>query len=315
MELGKEAAAIEAEFEATSQAVLALEGEFVTAESRSQFDRLFRRAQAVASTIETGAPPESPRLAAVQRHLQDILRRARSDYDRRQEVADSELAVTLDRLALSLETLGEVDSISGIQEVRADLRLIREAVRTASAWASRGSQARSWNAWQTANQTAWTILNECWKVNELALSSLLDQTATELDRGEPGVAKAKIKEFHDQAKQLETSHDALKTLRGRARELWERATVDSKERHEAYLVLARRRLEYMRTLWDAAQQRERRLAAEMSALELTLQRAQTEVAAALIRGQLDAGRKELRRLQTETARLGQRIGIADRREV
>jgi hypothetical protein len=103
----------------------------------------------------------------------------------------------------------------------------------------------------------------------------------------------------------------MKKLRSRARQLWERATAASKEQHEAYVVIARKRLDYLRTLADRAAQNRRKVESEVSVLEAKLQQAQTDVAAALLRGQLEERRKQLRRLDAESAGLVQRIGEAE----
>jgi hypothetical protein len=103
----------------------------------------------------------------------------------------------------------------------------------------------------------------------------------------------------------------MKALRVRARELWDRATEVSKERHEAYVVVARKRLDYMHTLLGKAQQNRQRIEGDVAMIELNLQKAQTDVAAALLRGQLEERRRELRRLDLETSGLMQRINEAE----
>jgi hypothetical protein len=298
--------------EDAAQAVSALEGDLVTAESRAQFDALFKRAQALSKQFETDESLGAQERAAVEQHVRDVLKRARVDYDRNRARAEAALAASAERLALSLETLTEADTIPAVQEVRADLRLIRESLQAASVWASRDAEARTWHLWQTANQTAWNTLNECWKRNELALAALLDRAEAEMERGNPRGAKMQIKQFHEQTKIAECSHASTKMLRVRANALWDRATVLSKEQHDAYIVIARKRLDYMRRLLMRAEQNRQRVESDVSSLEVDLQQAQTDVAAALLRGQLEGRRKELRRLQTETAGLLQRISETEK---
>jgi hypothetical protein len=294
-----------------AEAVSALEGELVAAQTRSQFEVLFRRGQTLAQQIELDESLGPHERAAVEQHVRDVVRRARMDYDRHRAQATSILAANTDRMNLALETLAEADTVAVVQEVRADLRLVREAMQGASAWAARDAQNRSWELWQRANQAAWDRLNELWKQNELGLAAHLDRAEAELGRGNPRGAKLEIKAFHELAKASGTSHATMKSLHSRARELWDRSTAASKERHEAYVVIARKRLDYMRTLLGKAKQNRQRIEADIAMIEANLQTAQTDVAAALLRGQLQERRKELRRLDSETNGLMQRISEAE----
>jgi hypothetical protein len=294
-----------------AEAVSALEGELVAAQTRPQFEALFRQGQTLAQQIASDESLGPHERAAVEQHVRDVVRRARSDYDQKRAQAAAVLAANTDRLNLALETVAEADTVAAVQEVRADLRLIREATQSASAWAARDAQTRSWELWQRANQAAWDRINELWKENELELASHLDRAEAELARGNPRGAKSEIKAFHELAKTSGSSHAAMKSLRSRARELWDRATAASKERHEAYVVIARKRLDYMRTLLGKAKQNRLRIEADVAAIEANLRTAQTDVAAALLRGQLEERRKELRRLDSETNGLMQRISEAE----
>ena len=192
--------------------------------------------------------------------------------------------------------------------MRTDLRLIREKLRAASAWAPRDVQARVWGHWQKVNQDAWTKLNECWNRNEGTLMTILDRAESDMARGNPRAAKMQIKQFHESAKSAEASHASMKKLRSRGRDLWNRATAASKEQHEAYVVIARKRLDHLRLLADRAAQNRNMVQSEVSMLEARLQQAQTDIAAALVRGQLEERRKQLRRLDVESAGLARRIG-------
>jgi hypothetical protein len=289
-------------------AVSTLEGELIAAETKPQFDALFRRAQDLTKQIEGDERLGPLEQAAVDQHLRELLIRARIAYDRNRDAARSVLAESTERLELSEESLSDAETIAQVQEVRSDLRLTRETLRAVNAWAPRDAQARVWEQWQRANQTAWTKLNECWSRNEGELHAILDQAEADMDRGNPRSAKARIKQFHERARNAEGSHASMKKLRSRARQLWERATAASKEQHEAYVVIARKRLDYLRTLADRAAQNRRKVESEVSVLEAKLQQAQTDVAAALLRGQLEERRKQLRRLDAESAGLVRRIG-------
>lgn len=298
--------------EEAARAVSTLEHDLVTAGTRTEFDALFKRAQVLVKHLEQDQSLGPQERAAVERHVRDILKRGRIDYERNRAHATSALVVSVDRLELFLETLAEAGTIAAVQEVRADLRLIRESMQAAAAWAPLKMQARAWELWQSANQTAWNTLNQLWRQNEISLATVLDRAETELERGNLRAAKTQIKEFHEQAKTSESSHASMKVLRVRAREIWNRTTVASKERHEAYVVTARKRLGYMRTLLGRVHLNRQRVESDVSKLELDLQRAQTDVASALLRGQLAERRKQLRHLDSETADLVQRINEAEK---
>jgi hypothetical protein len=312
LESSEDAPATISSIDAAASAVSMLEGELIAAETKPQFDALFRRAHELGRQIdrdETLGPLER---GAVDQHLRELLMRARTEYDRRRASARSGLADTADRLRLSEESLADADTIAHIQEVRADLRLIREGLRSANAWAPRELQGRVWEQWQRANQTAWTKLNEFWSRNEDALNAVLERAEEALKRGNPRAAKGQIKGFHELAKSAEGSHGAMKRLRVRARDLWDRATVASKQQHEAYVVIARKRLDHLRLLAERTAQTRRRIEAEVTALETDLKQTQTDVAAALLRGQLEARRKDLRRIDSGSAGLLQRIDEAEK---
>ncbi len=292
--------------------VTMLEGQLIAAETKPQFDALFKRAQEFAQQIEGDGRLGAQERAAVDQHLRELLLRARVDYDRNRDAARSALMETADRLTLSIESVEEAESAAQVQEVRTDLRLIRESLKSASAWAPRDVQARVWDQWQGANQAAWAKLNECWSRNEGALSAVLERAESAMERGNPRAAKVQIKQFHELAKGAEGSHASMKQLRGRARQLWDRATAASKEQHEAYVVIARKRLDHLRTLAERAAQTRMRIEMEVGELESDLQQAQTDVAAALLRGRLEARRKELRQVDSESAGLLRRIEEAEK---
>lgn len=298
--------------EDAASVVSMLEGQLIAAEGKPQFDALFKRAQEFAQQVEGDASLGPLERAAVDQHLRELTLRARVDYDRNRDAARSALMETADRLSLCVESLAEADNAPQVQEVRSDLRLVRESLKSAGAWAPRDLQARVWGQWQEANQAAWNKLNECWKRNEDTLSAVLERAESAMERGNPRAAKLQIKQFHEMAKSAEGSHAAMRQLRLRARHLWDRATEASKEQHEAYVVIARKRLDHLRTLAERAAQTRKRIEMEVGALESNLQQAQTDVAAALLRGQLEARRKELRRVDSESAGLVRRIDEAEK---
>lgn len=312
MESTEDATPTVSSVEDAATVVTELEGLLIAAETKPQYDAFFKKAQEFGQQIESDGSLGPLERAAVDQHLREMLLRARVDYDRNRDAARSVLIEAADRLALSVESVTEAETVAQVQEVRTDLRLTRESLKSANPWAPRDVQARVWEQWQGANQAAWARLNECWSRNEGVLSAILDRAESAMEHGNPRAAKVQIKQFHELAKGAEASHAAMKRLRARARHLWDRATAASKEQHEAYVVIARKRLDHLRVLAERAAQTRKRIEFEVGALESNLQQAQTDLAAALLRGQLEARRKELRRVESESAGLVRRIDEAER---
>jgi hypothetical protein len=303
---------LEPHIEAVSDAVSALEGDLCVASTRTEFDALFKRGQELAQRVATDVGLGPQERAAVEDHLRDILHRARADYDARRAQSAEGLRQARERVSLASDSLAEAQSVADVQEIRADLRLTREGLQTAGAGSARDDQAQTWSLWQATNQAAWGRLNELWTENEQALRTLLDAAQTDVEAGNPRAAKERIKSFHAMARTRECSHDAMKTLRRQAQQLWDDATRAAEQKHEAYLLVARRRLDHLRSLLGRSEQARARIEEDMRQLRDQLGRAQTDVAAALIRGQLEQREKEIRRFTAEGEVLARRIADTER---
>ncbi|HEX6507267.1 MAG TPA: hypothetical protein VF221_06515 [Chloroflexota bacterium] len=295
-----------------SEAVSTLEGELISASTRTEYDALMKQGQVLVQRISSAEGLGPQERAAVEYHVRDILKRARVDFDRDREICSGQLLNARERLTLLCESFEDAGSITDIQETRADLRLLRGEIESASAWAPRDDQMQTWQLWQSANQAAWQRLNELWKENEAILVTLLDGANAQLERGNPRAAKEMIKEFHAAGKARECSHEAMKGLRRRAQELWDTATEAAKAKHEAYVLVAHKRLDHLRTLLGRSSQVRQRIEGDVAHLQNQLTQAQTEVAAALIRGQIQERQKELRRVAEEAEGLAQRIADTER---
>ncbi len=288
-------------------AVSELEDILIQSSERTAFDTFFARSRAFAESLRTDDTIGTHERGALEQHIREMCRRARIEYDRRQSDANAALGLAAERLTLANETLSDIHSIAEIEEVRADLRLVRAGMESTGGWASRDMQARIWQMWQRANETAWSALTTQWTENEHSLTRILDRAEAELQAGRPRAAKDAIKSFHDRAKTDPSSRTSLKTLRQRAKELWNTSSVASKEQHDAYLAIARRRLEHMRGLLRRNESTQREVESDIGRLQAALSEAQTDVAAALLRGQIDGRHKELRRLEAEFKALEERI--------
>jgi chromosome segregation ATPase len=241
--------------------------------------------------------------------VNELCHRARSEQRVRAEQTRALLERLTDALALAEETLGEARTIEAVQEVRADLNLLRSQIESASATLRRTGV---WERWQTLNHAAWERLTELWAENEKVLSAILDEAESMLGRADARAAKETVKRFHAVSGELECSHRALKTLRARAHDVWSRADEVGREKHARFLEQAAGRVER----WRQAQARRSRQHAsverEIAALEREIERASTGVAQALLRGQIDERRRTLAALESEERDLQRQIEDTER---
>lgn len=213
----------------------------------------------------------------------------------------------MERLRLAEEALEAASTTAEVQEVRADLKLLRTSVGEAGAWSPRSEHSAAWSLWQATNQAAWEKLSSIWSTNEQRLHEMLDSADDQLKQGSPRAAKEQIKAFHTATRTHECSHQATKRLRIRAHALWDAATAAAKERHEAYLTVARRRLEHLHLVLHRAEEARERVEDMRVSLEEQLSRSETEIAAALLRRGIEEHQRELRRIAGEVEELRKRI--------
>jgi hypothetical protein len=247
----------------------------------------------------------------LQRRLNELSQRARQEQKLRRRQASETKASLFDALTLARESMDEAHGVADIKEVRSDLAAIRQRIKEEGPALARDDAQSIWESWQALNQEGWTRLNAAWTDNERALAALLDQAQERLGRGDSRGTKEQIKAFHTAAGTNECSHQALRALRNRARDLWREADQLGKKKHEAYLSQAGKRVEQ----WKAQRLRNARarvaLSREIEQLEEQAARASTDVGAALLRGRLAERRKVLAEMEAEDRQLAQHIAEAE----
>lgn len=245
----------------------------------------------------------------LQHRVNELCHRARSEQRQRAErlrEIETKLGEGLD---LAQETLAEAVTIAVVQEVRADLALLRSQIESSSAPLRKTGL---WERWQAINHAAWTKLTELWDSNESILAAILDAADARVQQADARGAKEEIKRFHATSAELECSHRALKGLRSRAHETWKKADELGREKHARYLEQAAGRVER----WRQAQARRHRQRAsiehDIAVLERELDRSSSGVGQALLRGQIEERRKALISLQSEEQELERQIENVER---
>lgn len=241
--------------------------------------------------------------------VNELCHRARAEQRERLEQLQALEARLAEGLDLARESLDEARTIPGIQEVRADLALLRSQLESASPQLRRSGL---WERWQELNRGAWDRLNQLWSQNGSVLGAILDEANLKVERGDARGAKETIKHFHSVSSELECSHRDLRTLRGRAHDIWKKADDVGREKHARYLEHAAGRLER----WRQAQARRNRQRAsierDLTVLARELDRASTGLAQALIRGQIEERSKALAALESEERDLQRQIEETER---
>jgi hypothetical protein len=245
--------------------------------------------------------------APLQRRLNDIVRDVRKAQRHLQHESQAAQAPIYERLHLICDALAEAQSVSDIQELRADLMLVREHIAALDTTVPRLFQSRLWAAWQAQNQAAWQHLSILWAANENSLTELLDRAEQDLRTGRVAQARATIKSFHDALNTHPCSNSAARALRERARTLWKEAVELGRQRHQHYLHSVQRRVEAWQRDIRQNEHKRNQLEAEILQQERYVAMATTDVGYALAVGRLTEMRRSLARLRIEDRKLTQRI--------
>jgi hypothetical protein len=216
-----------------------------------------------------------------------------------------------DALQLGEEALGAADSIESVQEVRADLALLRKRIEEEGHSVDRATRENVWNRWQETNQRAWQALNDRWGENEAYLRGLLEEARTRVGAGDPGGARERIRTFHSGVATHQCSHRALRELRALAATLWSEAEAVSQAKRESYRRWAGQRLEGWKRARERLARERRAIESEIQALERQSAGTPTDVGAALLRGRLAERRKMLEELEAADDKLAEQIGRAE----
>jgi hypothetical protein len=248
---------------------------------------------------------------ALQSALRHLAERARQEQKEARQAAMAARSAMLERLELIREVVAQSTTTQDLQEARADLRLLRERLEQDAAALDRASREMIWSAWQATNQAAWDALNEVWGRNEAELRELLERARGRLAANDVQGAREGVKGFHASVTDLECSHRALRDLRALAGQIWQEADALAKQKHAAYLEHAGKRLEQWRNARARYDHSRRAIEQELNQLRAQAERAPTDVALALLRGQIAQKEKALAEIDREEDKLVQRIEAAE----
>jgi hypothetical protein len=248
---------------------------------------------------------------ALQARLRGLSEQARRERKAARQAAAALKSALQDRIVLASEAVDVATSAQELHEIRSELRVLRERVESEGRSLDRAGREAVWQAWQSVNQAAWDALNRVWESNEASLRAILDEAGRQVAAGQPAAARERVKAFHAEAAALECSHRSIRELRAAAGELWQRADELGRQKHAAYLQFASRRLDHWRGQQARLERSRRGFEEDLDQLARTLAAATTDVAAALVRGQIEQTRKALLEIDREQRDLSRRIESAE----
>ena len=288
-----------------------LEGEFWPLAENASLRTFWPQVQDLHERVRTAPAIKLDDKLSLQRHLNELCQRARQHRTSMQQRARDEKRELLCRVELVRSSIDEQETSVDLQQTRADLSSLRERIKAAEVLLRLRDRQEVWHAWHEANRDAWQKLNEIWKNNERTLVALLERAREQLTAGEARAAKDQIKAFHAAVPEHECSHRALKTLRAEASALWREADECAKQKHDAYLAHVGRRLHHWKDLQVRHAQTRHTLASEIVELEQRATNVSTDVAAAMMRGQIAERRRTLAEIEAEERKLERQIGEAE----
>jgi hypothetical protein len=291
----------------------AIERDAAAAQESGDFREVWRQIRELGEGIRTAPAIASPDKIALQRRLNAIVRAVRESQRALQRESQSVVDELNASLQLAAESISEATSVTDLEEVRADLALLRERVTALPPSFPRARRSQLWERWQELNRAAWSALVERWSAGEAELGTRLDDVEALLEAGQVRPAREAIRAFHEAMAAAPVSHRGARTLRGRANALWQRAAERGREQHEQYLSGLRGRLRRWRNVMRQNEHRREQLQGQSETLERQAATAHTEIAHALAVGQLAELRRAMTALDRESQSLAEQIADAEAR--
>jgi hypothetical protein len=291
----------------------AIERDAVVAAERNDFHNVWRQVRELGEGIRTAPSISGPDRIRLQRRLNSIVRGVRES----QRALQRESQAVFDELSASLQlaedSVAEASSIADLEEVRADLGLLRDRITGLPPTFPRGRRSQLWNRWQTVNRTNWSALVERWTANEEALGATLDEAERALEAGNLRGARDAVRALHAAMTETPVSQRGARSLRGRANAIWQRAAERGREQQAQYLNSLRGRMGRWRAAMERLEQRRAHLESQEEQLQRQADSAQTDIAHALAVGQLAEIRKMIEAVQRDSRALHQQIAEAEER--
>lgn len=230
--------------------------------------------------------------------LQQELQQCKWDLRRRQTERESaareRFAALTDALDLAAEGLQESIHSSQLQDVHADLTLLREQLDNARSILNRGQRQQLWDRWQTLNTNTWQSMQESKQARLTELAAYLDAAQEHLAARRPQDAKASIKQFHAAAQAVGATRGPLEELRVQARRLWDESTELGAEKHRNHVQWLQNKIRQAEREKQQLSAQHKRAAGLLQALQDQMGEQTTAVGAALLRGQLAARQRDVR---------------------
>jgi hypothetical protein len=285
-----------------------LERDFWPEPSDPSFRSFWPRIRALSERVRTAPAIDIEDKLQLQARMRALSRRAREQQQTYFEAVRAQQQALLDQIEALRGQAAAATAPAQVQQVRQGLEGVRVQFSSTDL-PSRRSRQEIWNAWQSANQYAWSRLTELWAANEAALEAVLDQAQSRLDTGDVRGTRELIKRFNTLLREQEVSYKRMRALRARANALWRQAAEVARAKHEMYLTTAEERLEQ----WKATQGRHARVIARLRAeiAELQGRPAETEVAAAFTRALIEEKQRALEQLEAASESLDERIEQAE----
>lgn len=230
----------------------------------------------------------------LQQELQQCKRDLRRRQIERERAARERFTALTEALDLAAEGLQQSIHSAQLQDVHADLTLLREQLDNGRSILNRGQRQQLWERWQTLNTNTWQRMQESKQARLTELAAYLEVAQEQLAARKPQDAKASIKQFHAAAQAVGATRGTLEQLRVQARSLWEEATELGAEKHRNHVRWLQNRIRQAEREKQQLAAQHKRAADSLQALQDQVGEQATAVGAALLRGQLAARQRDFR---------------------
>lgn len=201
-----------------------------------------------------------------------------------------------DSINLARERTRDAQTFTEIDEIRADLKALRETIER-DRILDKKSHFAVWDAWQEANTEAWAALNVHREQHARFLAEILEEARAKAAAHDAQGTRVAVRRFQAEIATHPCTVDTLRELRQQANKLWQQAREIAREKHAAYMANASRRVEQWRFQHARNVETRTMLETELRDLQMRADSASTDVGAALLRGQVEERRRALNDLE------------------
>lgn len=275
------------------------------------YRRFWNGVRAMNQRLATMGPAAAEQALPLRRRLTALCRRARTAEAEHRTAAERIRSELLAALDLAGDLLTEKSTASDVEQVRADLAIVRERLDVTGTILGRTGRHAIWQRWQSLNQAAWRALTEQWQAGATSLESLLDEAESAIATGHLREARERLQTFRTAVASTAVSGQSRRELERRAGALWKRCATLAREQHQRYLEHTERRVKVWRASLGRQERARAHLAREVERVQRQAAAAPTDVGAALLRGQATQQQRSVVRLDGSIRELEQRIRQAE----